>query len=114
MKIILKEDEKYSCDEYIGYILDITFNQSLKIKSGVSSVNNYFDKSFENNFDDEVLKLLNDDKITFKVEEWEVCNGSNLKEFERWLNFEALDEELRKEINNLSDEAEIEDRFYTS
>lgn len=33
MKIILKEDEKYSCDEYISYILDITFNQSLKIKS---------------------------------------------------------------------------------
>lgn len=69
MKIILKEDEKYSCDEYISYILDITFNQSLKIKSGVSYKQFTFDKSFENNWDDEVLKLLNDDKITFKVEE---------------------------------------------
>ena len=40
------------------------------------------------------------------VDEWDRDN------FEKWLNDEFFDEETREELSNLTDEKEIEDRFY--
>lgn len=67
MKIILKEDYKYTQDSTFAYILSVTYKENLVISSGVTYKAFSMDKESETNWDREVQSILDELKLQYTI-----------------------------------------------